>query len=169
MSRKPKKHTLDDVLKADDRLAKHTYGQNGILASLFRILLADYKIGHIKWAQCMDRYLRDPRNKVGVSTKEKTSMRGNIAKELLNDQMTWKVFCKGLVFLQFYRVRFFVEITDPLGRARMHGLPVNFGLPDLDDDDAPQSEDDKHERSSEEKPGDDGPGTTSTHGGRHDE
>jgi len=146
MSRK--KHTLNEILNDPTRMAHRTHGLGGILASLFRKIMADKNVRQSDWERFMRNYLRDPRNLIGGSKRDQTSMRGNIAKELLSEQQTWKVFCKGLVFMECHQVEFSVKMTNKLGQSITTCIPVNFGLSTMDFEDAPQSEDDQHDRTS---------------------
>jgi hypothetical protein len=147
MSRR--KNRVEDILGEKDKRAGQTYGIGGILASLYRLILADWNIGTIEWGRLMHRYLNDPmntrRNKPGA---DQASTRANIAKELLDEQMTWKVFCKGLVFLRFSRMKFSVELFHRSGRSKVHSIDVDFGLKD----NAPESEERHDEQPVETSP-----------------
>ena len=148
MSRR--KNRVEDILGEKDKRAGQTYGIGGILASLYRRILADWNIGTMEWGRLMHRYLNDPintrRNKPGA---DQASTRANIAKELLDEQMTWKVFCKGLVFLRFSKMRFSVELTHRTGRTKVHFIDVDFGLKE----NAPESEE-HHDKRNEAAPAD---------------
>lgn len=128
MSRR--KNRVEDILKEKDKRSDQTYGIGGILSSLYRRILADWNVGTVEWGRFMHRYLTDPmnirHNKPGA---DQASTRANIAKELLDDRMTWKVFCKGLVFLRFSRMRFSVELTRG-NKTLVHSIAVDFGLRD---------------------------------------
>jgi len=141
MSRR--KNRVEDILGEKDKRAGQTHGIGGILASLYRMILADWNIGTIEWGRLMHRYLNDPinarRKTVG---SDQASTRANIAKELLDETMTWKVFCKGLVFLRFSKMRFSVELTHRTGRTKVHFIDVDFGLKE----NAPASEEQDHEK-----------------------
>lgn len=134
MSRR--KNRVEDILGEKDKRASQTHGIGGILASLYRSILADWNIGTIDWGRLMHRYLNDPmnqrRNKPGA---DQASTRANIAKELLDEEQTFKVFCKGLVFLRCSKVKFTVETTRG-GKTKTHSINVDFGLKDI----APESE-----------------------------
>lgn len=140
-----KKKTHDDILRAPDKLASETHGVTGILAGLYRQVMAARGVDLGSWGRYMYRHLTDPRNNVLNSRKDMTNTRGNIAKELLNDEMTFKVFCKGIVFLRLRKVRFYVEWEDPHTKRRVNvSIPVNFGEDSTED--SPEGEVEHNER-----------------------
>lgn len=81
-------------------MARSISGTSGaILASLFRIIMHDIGINHEKFNYLMLRYLDDPRNHIPRNIRDRSTVRGNLKKQLLKNTMTWKVFCKGMMFL----------------------------------------------------------------------
>lgn len=128
MSRR--KNRVEDILGDKNKRVHETYGLGGILASLFRSILADWNVGTMEWGRFMHRYLNGPtnarRNKPGA---DQASTRANIAKELLDEQMTWKVFCKGLIFLCFPKVKITVELSRG-SITKTHSISVDFGIRD---------------------------------------
>lgn len=81
-------------------MARSISGTSGvILASLFRIIMHEIGINNEKFNYLMLRYLDDPRNHIPRNIRERSTVRGNLKKQLLKNTMTWKVFCKGMVFL----------------------------------------------------------------------
>lgn len=99
-------------------------GSSSILSKLFKQII--YSIGIAspnildknddsfivsnRWSQLMDDYLSDSRNSIPQNIRERSSARGNLQKELLNNKgMSWRVFCKALRFLGV--VRFELTIT----------------------------------------------------------
>lgn len=62
-----------------------------------------------KWYKLMDDYLSDSRNCIGQNKRDRSQHRGNLIKELSRDEMSWKVFTKGLRFLSV--VKFEITIT----------------------------------------------------------
>lgn len=142
MSRR--KNRVEDILGDKNKRVQETYGIGGILASLYRSILADWNIGTMEWGRLMHRYLNGPanarRNKPGA---DQASTRANIAKELLDEQMTWKVFCKGLIFLRFPKVKITIELSRG-SITKTHTIDVDFGIRDA----LPESEK-QHEHTSE--------------------
>lgn len=82
---------------------------DGILAALYKNIFMVLGVTPERFNVLMDQFLRDPRNGIPTNLKERSSARGNIRKELLRPYMTWKVFCKGLKFLNI--PSFSVSIT----------------------------------------------------------
>jgi len=74
---------------------------DSVLSSLFRSIMFNIHMDNMKFSRLMDKYII----KAGITynTKESTSVKGNLKKELLSEKMSWKVFIKGLVFLNVYK------------------------------------------------------------------
>lgn len=102
----------------------------GILARLFRQILEDADINYYRWDMLMEQYLDNPRNRVPTNTKERSSARGNLNKELRRESMTWKVFDKALRFLGPTKVRFEVHLTWRSKKTTVHGINVQLGQDD---------------------------------------
>jgi len=76
-------------------------------------------------------YLNDKRNftqeRFPIHQKEKIVARSNLKKELLeNEEMTFKVFIKGLKVLGLKKVRFSVEVTHPDNHVSSHGVTLDL-------------------------------------------
>lgn len=83
----------------------------GILSRLWRKTLCDLDITPRKWDQLMRNYLEDPSNNIPQSSREKSTHRGNLNKQLYGDPMSIKTFLRGLKFLGAVRVKFTIELT----------------------------------------------------------
>lgn len=91
-------------------------GIEGVLARLFNIIClesTDHRgISPIQWNKLMNDYIRQviERN----TPMDRSSIRGNMNKELRRSSMTWNVFCKGLKFLKFeaFTVSVYGELSD---------------------------------------------------------
>lgn len=85
----------------------NTSSTDSILGFLYQKILDQMGFGEggfeAGFNRCMEYFLADPRNGIPANIKERSSARGNIRKELLRGSMTWKVFCKGIRFLQVPR------------------------------------------------------------------
>jgi hypothetical protein len=99
---------------------------NVILADLYRRMLVDLDIGPGRFSDLLNDYVTDPRNGVPPTPKDFTTARGNLTKELSRDGMTFKVFLKGLRFLQVMKVDFSVRCHYYSGRVSIHGTTVEF-------------------------------------------
>jgi hypothetical protein len=91
-------------------------GFDGVLTRLFNIICLDSTGGRgispIQWNKLMNDYI-----KVMVesnTTMDRSSIRGNMNKELRRPTMTWNVLCKGMRFLKFeaFTVSIYGELTD---------------------------------------------------------
>ncbi len=98
----------------------------GVLAFLFRKILFDMNISPGRWSQMMNDYLDDPWNQVPRNSKDRSSIRGNLNKELFRTRMTWKVFEKGLRFLGPLSIRFEIHLRWPAGRTSVHHVDVEL-------------------------------------------
>jgi hypothetical protein len=86
---------LGDVNKGMDEVL----GPNQVLSLVFRKMLYDNDINISKWNRLMNRYLNDPTNRIPKHSKGRSSVRGNLTKELMKPVMTWNNFFKGIKFL----------------------------------------------------------------------
>ncbi len=89
-------------------------GVDGILTKLFNLICLDVTggrgIGPIQWNRLMIDYIQ--RVSASKMSLDRTSIRGNMNKELRRPGMTWKVFCtKGLVFLKMDCFTFTAHFT----------------------------------------------------------
>lgn len=131
---------LNRMLQANDKGASEA---SGVLAKLWRLILADRKISPLTWNELMKRYLNDPRNGIPADVRERSSARGNLHKELKRPRMTWKVFLKGLRFLNPpYGMEFTVKLYWEKDVATVHTLPLGMDQAQwLEDTDAPDDGD----------------------------
>lgn len=111
---------LSKMLNSPDKGVGRTQGRNGTLSRLFRSILKKRKVGPEKFGALMADYLRDPRNHVADNRKEMTSARGNLGMALAQDQMTWKVFCKGLKFLKVVKIDIAIRAYYSNGQQEIH-------------------------------------------------
>lgn len=109
---------------------------DSILASLFMKIIKDLHLDStMRFNQLMERFLSDPRNGYPQNIKERSSARGNLRKELMRNVQTWKVFCKGLRFINVNRFKIIVELHHANGEITSHGKQVV--LREYDAEDAP--------------------------------
>lgn len=134
------KNKLTRILTSPDREIRNTHGANGALARLFRVILLDLNIGPSRFGSLLQDYILDPRNGVANNKQDQTSARGNLTKEFARPQMTWKVFCKALKFLQILRIEFSVTAHWRHGNPTVHSTKVNLGgiqITDIVEEEAP--------------------------------
>lgn len=97
---------LNQLLSSKTKLAEKA---TGTLSKLFRQIMAEQNYGQNIWNRNMLRYLKDPRNRIPQNSRDMSSARGNLSKELLRPTMTWGVFEKAIRFLNPYKVRLRLE------------------------------------------------------------
>ena len=134
------KSKLIRLLNDPEKGMHETYGTNGILAHLFRRMLRDLNVSPMRWGNLMYDFITDPRNGVPDNKKDQTSYRGNFVKEFERRQMTWKVFCKAMRFLQLMRIELVIRAHHKGGRVTEHSTFVNFGAVDREDEQEPSAE-----------------------------
>jgi hypothetical protein len=134
------KNKLVRLLNDPTKGMNETFGTNGILAHLFRKMLHDLNVSPMRWGSLMYDFITDPRNGVPDNKKDQTSWRGNFVKEFERRQMTWKVFCKAMRFLQLVKIRFIVEAYHRNGKVTEHSTFVNFGVVEEQDGQEPPAE-----------------------------
>lgn len=81
-----------------------------VLSKAFRTLLRESRFSMIDWNNNMPRYLKDRRNCIPQNSKDMSSARGNLSKELSRDSMTWNVFMKGIAFMNPKSVKITFEV-----------------------------------------------------------
>jgi hypothetical protein len=106
-------------------MARSISGTSGvILASLFRTIMHEMGINNEKFNYLMLRYLDDPRNHIPRNIRDRSTVRGNLKKQLLKTTMTWKVFCKSLMFLNIRTLEFNLSLEHSNNDSH-HQLIVN--------------------------------------------
>jgi len=130
------KNKLVRLLNDPTKGMNETYtNSNGILAHMFRRMLHDLNVSPMRWGSLMYDFITDPRNGVPDNKKDQTSYRGNFVKEFERRQMTWKVFCKAMRFLQLPRIELVIRAHHRNGKVTEHATFVNFGVAGGPDDD----------------------------------
>lgn len=59
-----------------------------------------------RWNALMISYLSDPKNAIPQNKEAISAARGNLTKELIKSEMTWKVFLKSMRLLQIVKIDF---------------------------------------------------------------
>ncbi len=108
-------------------------GTGSILSSMFRSIIFDLNIGNNRFNFLMESFLNDRRNAIPQNNKDRASARGNFRKEFLKESMSWKVFCKGLRFLQVVKFELVIRLHHPNGTTTEHSKSVNLGDPVFND------------------------------------
>lgn len=121
-----KRNKLHDMLKRPDKGMMFSRGVSGVLSRLFRQILCDLEIGTVKFQSYLNDYVRDKRNKVPDNRRDQSSVQGNLMKALYRPDMTWKVFCQALRFLQFTRFEISLKCYRSNGSYSLHTLPVDL-------------------------------------------
>jgi hypothetical protein len=85
------------------------------LAHLFRKIMLDLGIRTEIFNRLMEQYLMELSQSTSASVKSRASARRNLHAELLKDTMTWRVFCKGMKFLNIPKFIARVTVTDAYG------------------------------------------------------
>lgn len=98
---KEKKRDLNQQLSSFGK--GNFYNEGGYLAYIFQCAAIRTGITFTRWGSLMYDFIMDPTNNVPPNRRDQTSARGNFTKEFLKRNMTWKVFLKGLKFLQIYK------------------------------------------------------------------
>lgn len=80
-----------------------------VLSILFRKMLFQLNITPEKFNYLMINYLN--KSKTPGNVKERSTIRGNLKRELLDERISWKVFCKGLIFLNVKSLDITIKLT----------------------------------------------------------
>lgn len=101
-------------------------GSDSILASMFQLIIWQLGIKEVGWNTLMQRYLLDPSNNIPNNDRAHALERGNLQKELLNNRMSWKVFCKGLKFINLPKFEFIIRAHHINGSITEHSRMVTI-------------------------------------------
>jgi hypothetical protein len=120
-------------------LDRHS-GLNHVLWDLFCHIIASLNMTVFTWNSLMVTYVKK-QEKHFQNRRDTASIRGNLNKEFTRGNMTWKVFCKGLMFLQVVKFKITLDLTFGNGRHTTHSQIVTFNSVDpfLPTDDEPQT------------------------------
>lgn len=106
----------DDLLNDPNKRVREA---RGVLSAIWRQFLVLRNIDGFQWDRLMRNYLNDPRNGIQNNSRDRSSARGNINKELLKrDDITWRVFLKALNFLDPLKIVFSVRVTFKDGKTQ---------------------------------------------------
>lgn len=124
---------MADQLDMLERRDKGLRDSRGVLTHLFRQILFQMNITPFAWDKKMKDYLHNPSNRIPQNSKDKSSARGNLNKELRRDKMSWNVFMKALRFLGPIKIHFEVHLfwagrKDPT----IHRVEIEQQAMDLD-------------------------------------
>ncbi|BAW19308.1 hypothetical protein [Ralstonia phage RP31] len=79
-------------------------GASGVLAKLFNLISLSVTEGkgfsQNQWSDMLDAFIERTEGHRQLTVDKRQSIRGNLNKEFRLPKMTWKVFCKGLRFLE---------------------------------------------------------------------
>lgn len=105
----------------------NTGSVDSILASLFRKILTELNINTTRFNSIMEQHLISKQAAIPQNTKERSSARGNLKKELLKETMTWKVFCRGLRFLHVPKITLTITLHHTVKQPTIHTMLINLG------------------------------------------
>lgn len=120
----PMSNEVSKLLNSED---KGVLDATNVLSRLFRQILADINVTPLRWSELMVQYLNDPRNGIAKNSRERSTARGNLNKELRRPAMTWKTFHKGLSFLRPRRIRFEIQLEWSDKRTTLHSVTLDTG------------------------------------------
>lgn len=80
-----------------------------------------------RWNALIISYLTDPKNAIPQHKEAIAAARGNLTKELIKGEMSWKVFIKALRVLQIVKIDFHLTFTLHNGRTLKHDTTLNLG------------------------------------------
>ena len=129
---------MKDILSSPDGLVRQTKGVGGILAGLYRTLLKDVNMRKMQFDLMLTRYSKEAKQKLDLDPSNTKQDRyfaaGNLERELEKNDMTWKVFVKGIKLFKPIRVKFIIELEHayPILKGQkitQHSFSVNLNDP----------------------------------------
>lgn len=128
MSKKARTHS--NKLGREVSEPKGPSTSSSVLSRIFRNMTVDLGLSALSaWDRLMNQYINDARNCVPRNKKDQSSARGNLQKELLKPEMTWKVFLKGIRFLGIISFEINIIAKHANGKQTIHSHSVNLGTP----------------------------------------
>ena len=88
-----------------------------------------------RYNSLMNHFLHDPKNSIPQHNEGISAARGNLAKELLKPEMSWKVFVKGLRLMQVTRIEFNLSLHLANKSVLEHTETMNLGNAYVSEDD----------------------------------
>ena len=101
------------------------------LSNIYTGILFDLGINQNRFNILLERYLTVAN--IPNNLKEISTFRGNIKKELLKNTMSWKVFIKGLVFLNVTSFTITIKLNHASGRNSLHSKTINLSINDVEE------------------------------------
>lgn len=106
-----------------------SFGIGVVLSKLLQNMIHDLGFGSVdRWNFLMMKYINDPANEVKPDRRSQSSARGNLQKELSRSTMSWRVFVKGLRFLQIKKFTIIIKATSFTGNVTEHHQTVDLSL-----------------------------------------
>ena len=124
--RKPKVKPIARMIDDPNKEIHKTYGTDGLLSKLWRVILKENNVTGFRFASLMERFLAENRKPRPDNPKEHFDNRGNLNKEFSNPAMSWKVFCKCMRFMRFTEFRITLEARHDDGHISSHRVMVNL-------------------------------------------
>lgn len=113
---------LDNIVKTRPGRA----GANGRLREMFGLITNGGNLTLSQISNLLRTYVEDPKNGVPQNRKDQTTERGNLAKQLDKDSMTWKTFIKGLQIFRIKRIKHTITVEWPNGRVTEHSQVIQL-------------------------------------------
>lgn len=127
MSDDKNRYEIERILTSPDRGITETRGIGGILARLWRQILADINIGPSRFEMLLTDFINSAKRRVPDNRVSKLFTRGNLRRELERPTMTFKVFMKGIKMLKVSKIRIAVELEFGSGKKSLHQTTVDLG------------------------------------------
>lgn len=104
------------------------------LAKLYRKILLERNVNHSSIDHYLNQYLDDPRMGIPRNSKDRSSERGNLLKQLGKSSISWKIFVKGLRLLRPKHIKLIVEFTDQRGETSIHYVDIEGFDDEIEED-----------------------------------
>lgn len=99
-------------------------GTESVLRNIYNEIMLKLGITLEKFNELTNQYII--RANIPLNVREISSTRGNIKKEILKSSMSWKVFIKGLIFLNVEKLDMAVKLYHHNGKVTTHYRSVVF-------------------------------------------
>lgn len=122
-----KPYEMNRILSTRDKCFNEARGVGGILAKLWRLILADMQMSPSRFEGLLTDYVRTLRKSSFENRVARLFTRGNLRREFEKTSMSFKVFVKGLRLLGVNELKIVVHLKMNSGRVTTHEVTANLG------------------------------------------
>ncbi len=119
--------SMKDILLSPNKNLHKITGFHGVLATLWRVILKDRDIRPEKFSRLLDYCIRTQSDRL-FPRADRSSLKGNIMKEMAKPKLTWRSIMKGILIMRIrrFKITFSAEYCDQPGVFIDHVVSVDL-------------------------------------------